>query len=390
MNSSIRFLTLMAALGVSPLIAQVSVPPLMNYQGQLASAAGTPLATADYTLTFRIYDAAQGGTLVWGPQVFDGTPGQGHGPKIPVVQGYFNVMLGPTDTAGVALPTAFNGTNRFVEIKVGTDNPILPRQQLLSAPFALKSGMADLASNALAANNSLKLAGFDWSAILAGGGSNPATGRIAGAKIEDGSITTSGIAPGAVTSAQIANGAINSSHLSQNFVPTGALQDGSVTQPKLASNSVSLDKLAPRTVGTTVPVGGLAISSSIGSFSTGADNVDVPGVAVTIVTSGRPVILFLIPGDPASGSSYVRASRNANSGTAAFGFARDSTLLSRHDVSVTAVGITNTGVSTTVPPGSVNFIDTTVPAGTHTYQLKVVAVSGTAAVNNIRLVAYEL
>ena len=35
-----------------------SVPPYINYQGQLTDANGTNLPAADYTLTFRIYDAA--------------------------------------------------------------------------------------------------------------------------------------------------------------------------------------------------------------------------------------------------------------------------------------------------------------------------------------------
>jgi hypothetical protein len=122
-----------------------SVPALINYQGQLTDANGTNLPTADYILTFNIYDLASGGLLVWGPQVFDGTSSQGHGPKIPVVQGYFNVLLGSNDTAGRSLAEAFNGAARYVEIKVGANdpNPITPRQQILTAPFAFKAGEAD-------------------------------------------------------------------------------------------------------------------------------------------------------------------------------------------------------------------------------------------------------
>lgn len=109
----------------------------------MTDANGAPLATADYVLTFNIYDAATGGTRVWGPQVFDGPPTQGHGPKIPVVQGFFNVMLGPVDTGGVSIKDAFNATNRYVEIKVGDNNAMTPRQQILSAPFAIKAESAE-------------------------------------------------------------------------------------------------------------------------------------------------------------------------------------------------------------------------------------------------------
>ena len=92
--------------------------------------------------------AAQGGNPLWGPQVFDGNPGQGHGPKIPVVQGYFNVMLGPVDTSGQSLLNAFNQTNRFVEITISNRPPIAPRQQVLSAPYAIRAGFAQDAANA--------------------------------------------------------------------------------------------------------------------------------------------------------------------------------------------------------------------------------------------------
>src|SRR5689334_20733420 len=116
-----------------------TVPALINYQGKLSNPDGTPLPTADYQLTFNIFDAATNGGLVWGPQIFDSQSAQGHGPKIPVVQGYFNLMLGPVDVSGASLANAFGGSNRYVEIKVGTNQPILPRQQILTAPFAFNS-----------------------------------------------------------------------------------------------------------------------------------------------------------------------------------------------------------------------------------------------------------
>ncbi len=141
-----------------------TVPALVNYQGRLANPDGSPLPTADYTLTFNVYDAATNGALVWGPQVFDGVPGVGRGPRIPVVQGYFNVMLGPVDTTGRALSDAFNGAARYVEVTVSNRPPIAPRQQILTTPFAFQAA------------NSAKLAGYDWSALF--GTNNPVAGTM--------------------------------------------------------------------------------------------------------------------------------------------------------------------------------------------------------------------
>ncbi len=43
------------------LLAASTVTPMMNYQGQLTDSAGDPL-TGTYTMTFRLYEVASGGT----------------------------------------------------------------------------------------------------------------------------------------------------------------------------------------------------------------------------------------------------------------------------------------------------------------------------------------
>jgi microcystin-dependent protein len=179
-----------------------SVPALINYQGQVLAADGTPLATGDYTLTFQIFDAADGGTLIWGPQVLDGAGSAGHGPRIPVVQGFFNVMLGPVDTAARPLSGAFQAATRFLEIKVGTNDPISPRQQILSAPYALNAANAATAVN-----------------VAAGG-----VGTVA---ITDGAVSTAKLGDSAVTAGKVANGSIGTSKLAQEvldrLLPAGTI-----------------------------------------------------------------------------------------------------------------------------------------------------------------------
>ena len=137
---------LAACLSLASVLAAAAqtVPALINYQGQLTDANGTNLPTADYKLTFRIYNAETGGTLVWGPQVFDGnTSLTGHKGKVPVVQGYFNLMLGPVDTNGLSIMDAFTAPDRYVEVQVEANSPITPRQRILAAPFAFKATSAE-------------------------------------------------------------------------------------------------------------------------------------------------------------------------------------------------------------------------------------------------------
>jgi hypothetical protein len=114
-----------------------SIPQLVNYQGKLTDAYGGALETKEYTLEFNIYDNATAVTVVWGPQIFDGGSATGHGAKVPVVRGYFNVILGQVDTTNRSIAIAFGGPNRYIGIKVDGAAEISPRQQILSTPYAL-------------------------------------------------------------------------------------------------------------------------------------------------------------------------------------------------------------------------------------------------------------
>ena len=95
------------------------VPEYLNYQGLLKAADGSPLATGNYTIEFNVYDQANpGGNKVWGPFLFDGNAGNGHSRRVPVVNGGFNVIIGPKDTGGHSIANAFTGPNRFIEIRL--------------------------------------------------------------------------------------------------------------------------------------------------------------------------------------------------------------------------------------------------------------------------------
>lgn len=119
--------------------AQATVPAYVNYQGTLSDAAGQPLATGYYAMSFRVFPSATATTATWGPQVFDGTGATGHGPTIYVSNGVFNVVLGPVDTSNRTIAGAFVAAERYIEVTMGSNPPIQPRQQILAAPYALRS-----------------------------------------------------------------------------------------------------------------------------------------------------------------------------------------------------------------------------------------------------------
>lgn len=105
-----------------------SVPGLINYQGKLTDANGEPLVTGEYNLTFKIYESIDAETAKWS---------EVHS-AVPVVKGFFNVILG-----GVApITSAFDTENAYLEITVNDGAPISPRQRVLSSPYALHAEYA--------------------------------------------------------------------------------------------------------------------------------------------------------------------------------------------------------------------------------------------------------
>jgi len=122
---------------------------------------------------------------VWGPQVFD---------KVPIVYGNFNVILGPTDTANRSIETAFEHENTYLEITVDSDPAISPRQQILSAPYALRAGVADVAESVV-------------------------DNAITESKIASNAVTSSKIKDGTITGLDIASSTIGSEKLSFSIAP---------------------------------------------------------------------------------------------------------------------------------------------------------------------------
>lgn len=113
------------------------VPELINYQGLVYRESGTNDVNGTYDLHFRLYDAPTGGTLLWG-ETLSG---------VPVALGRFNVVLGNgapiDDTPHGPLTAVFRNSRVFVEIAVGTDEPIRVRQRFVSAPYAFAAQHAE-------------------------------------------------------------------------------------------------------------------------------------------------------------------------------------------------------------------------------------------------------
>lgn len=132
---------------VAPAASADNVPSVINYQGKLFDPAAGGGAGAAITgvqqVEFRIWDALTGGTIIWGRRF----------PVSCTADGTFNVLLndGGTWLSGVTnnLRDAFAGEDRYLELTVqGYGTAISPRQQLVSAPYAMHSAHASEAQTA--------------------------------------------------------------------------------------------------------------------------------------------------------------------------------------------------------------------------------------------------
>ena len=133
-----------------------TVPSLINYQGKLTDASAAPLASGTYGIRVQIWSTASGGRLIWGQEYS----------SVAVVNGVFNIILGAggTPVLGAAandLSLAFTESDRFIGLTVtrgsnaaliSNATEITPRQQILSAPYALRASFADTAQNVITAS----------------------------------------------------------------------------------------------------------------------------------------------------------------------------------------------------------------------------------------------
>lgn len=129
----------------SPCGAQTKgVPPFMNYQGVLTKADGLPLTNQNVTVSFRIYDAVKGGTMIWGTRQLVTTDSNG----------LFNASLGDegedvTDATNQVSTVAdvFVGAtadSRWLELEVEYNKSyaMSPRQRFLTSGYAYQAGNA--------------------------------------------------------------------------------------------------------------------------------------------------------------------------------------------------------------------------------------------------------
>ena len=204
-----RLLFLLALLLPAAALAQ-NIPQAMNYQGRLAKPDGTPVPDGAYTVTFSLYDDPAAGNLLWHQT---GT--------VTARNGAFAASLNFATgfEPNYALYNTFGSGAPFLQIKIGTNAPLTPRQTFSSVAYSLYAETANRTGYADYAN--------------AAGDVTP--GSLTAASFATGALNF-GVISGQVTGNQIAPGAIVGSITSAQAAAVAKLS--ALAQPGLASDTV--------------------------------------------------------------------------------------------------------------------------------------------------------
>lgn len=114
------FSTACLVLAFSLSLAAQATTPRLSIQGTLKDASGISVADGTYTVTFKLYNAYEGGSVVWQEDA-----------PVEVVGGIYSHLLG----AGTPLDAADFAETLYLGVKVGAFE-LTPRTELSYAPYA--------------------------------------------------------------------------------------------------------------------------------------------------------------------------------------------------------------------------------------------------------------
>lgn len=163
----------------------------------------------------------------------------------------------------------------------------------------------------------------------------------------------------------------NTIQVKNDGITTLKILNGNVTKPKLAAV-------------------GQQISSSCGSFTTTSlTPVAVTNLSVTITTTGRPVVVTLIPDGSGTGS-YIGSSKSSTTSTSGLIYIERTGITSGSNACLIGADGASGNLNVKVPVGSISLLDVPL-AGTYTYSISASGgFSNALTVANAKLIAYEL
>lgn len=175
----------------------------------------------------------------------------------------------------------------------------------------------------------------------------------------------------------VPDGGIGTTQIADSAVTTAKINANAVTRPKLASLGQQSNS-----------------SNSVEAIS--GSYTDLANTSITITTTGRPVLLILMPFGNGGANPSTFAAATSSGGTSSIfveanlKFVRDSTALAEFrtggQISIASGNFTFLSVKA---PTSLVFVDDSATAGTHTYKVQVQG-SPSSTINSYKFMAIEL
>jgi hypothetical protein len=198
----------------------LAVPGLITYQGRLVDAAGNPVADGPYSMMFRLYDVAAGGTAGWTETK-----------AVTVTGGLFTTLLGDTTALDVGL---FDGRDLWLGVQVAAEAEMTPRQRIASVPYAFHSYNADALDGAHA--SAFAPSSHDHDSRYVNVDGDMMRGSLARTPLLDVANSGTGVRLSSVTSSTIGGTATGAGNVFSNCT-TGIFASGICTNTKLVKNT---------------------------------------------------------------------------------------------------------------------------------------------------------
>ena len=204
------------------------VPATLSYQGLLTDAAGMPFKDDPYSIVFRFYKQATGGTEEFS-----------RGPiTVTTFKGLFTTMLGNGPGAdNAALPYTLGDSQYYIGISVGAQPELTPRVFLTAVPYAFHAQTVSVIDFS---STSVTLTGTVPTARLDANLQDLSDGSLTGSKVGTG-ISATNITTGILTGSLVGTG-ISATNVTTGTLPNTVLDtnlidlaDGSLTGSKVGT-----------------------------------------------------------------------------------------------------------------------------------------------------------